>query len=223
MAVRKTRENYGNLDYSALMFDVMSLPFETNLIESFPALKAFPEFSKLKPQDRDKLIRFVMLCYDKKTPLIQIKDYDKRRIIAGELAGLSGERIKKIIDEKDKSTNDLIQCWLTEIQNHRKFKMLVATEKTFQMVLNSVNEVMDDDMDADDIIKAQKLKAENIKQARILEKDITELEREIYPEYDQVRGVLKDKIESEWKGGPAEELHKVYSKSKREKLYAPKA
>jgi len=81
------------MDLKASDFQKLKYPcFETesgkDLLEVFPELKRYPEFSSNEHSlDNNKVLRYIIYLYDKQTPLSSEKNLIKRKMLSAELAG----------------------------------------------------------------------------------------------------------------------------------------
>jgi len=205
----KEISNYLSLDYSQTMFDVVKEGL--SYLNEYTELRLYPEFTSIKDKNANELMKFVFLCYDVKSPLIGIKNYEKRKGIAAELAGVPKNKIKSLVDETDSQVTAMVTCYIAEVQGNRKFQLLVASEQMYSSTLKNLNEPIDTE-DAEEFEKLTKMRFENIKKAKELVGEIEDLEKEIFPDYGSVRKILNDKIKSEFKSGPADSLYKVKAK-----------
>lgn len=94
--------------FKKLLYDVYNLPQNRKVLSKWPELKAYEAF-KLKdcPLDKDKALRYILVLYDKNSPLMGIESIKKRKVQAAEIAGFDLNE-KKMPD--DKVMTNLILC-----------------------------------------------------------------------------------------------------------------
>jgi len=89
------------MDYSKCKYDVFSV--KPGLIKkSFPVFELFDEFSQLDT----KIIKYIVACYDKNSPLQQLDDIMKRKIEAAKDAGYTPDKSQHFPDEVE----DMMLC-----------------------------------------------------------------------------------------------------------------
>lgn len=75
-------------DFKGLKYNCHSIPKDKEILEEFPELSRYPEFSlKLENIDHNKVMRYVIYVYDRKSPLLSEKNLTKRKMLACKLAG----------------------------------------------------------------------------------------------------------------------------------------
>jgi hypothetical protein len=91
--------------FSKIKYNVFALPSTKSVLSEFPELKKIPEFSpigKIRLDDSDeeveitpfgginpdKVLRYIILLFDKNTPLTEIQNINQRMSEAAEIAGI---------------------------------------------------------------------------------------------------------------------------------------
>lgn len=126
-------------EFKLMRFPVFDLPIETDLLIHFPELKAYKEFLEYKEKDRNLIFRYAFFCYDKNSPLVKVHhDLKKLKEAAMDLAGFERVRgakfkdpIVEIMDMKNEEVNNIILCFLVNIQNNMAWALYVANQFTF--------------------------------------------------------------------------------------------
>jgi hypothetical protein len=125
------------IDFKDLKYPVFSV--EANLLDKIPQLKPYAELlatqESIGRPDIDKLIRYVMVLYDKRSPLIkQFSNLQLRKTEAAIVSGYNIEKdagiIEKLFDFTDKQLQVLAIEFLKD-QNDMYWSMIVSNEQTF--------------------------------------------------------------------------------------------
>lgn len=90
-------EGYGKQDFERMMFNVMDVPEKKDVLEVFPELKSFIEFTAVIEYedeiiDKNKILKYVFLLYDHNSPLKQHDNLIKRKIVAAQIAGFKTDK-----------------------------------------------------------------------------------------------------------------------------------
>ena len=88
-------EQFTSEDFKDLMFNVYEVPKRNLVLNTFPELKKYPEFiadlGALK-RHRNKVVRYVILCYDKNSPMHRTTDLIKRKVNSALIAGFEADK-----------------------------------------------------------------------------------------------------------------------------------
>jgi hypothetical protein len=100
-----------------------------------PMLEEYPKLARLVNSQDDKMIRYVILMYDSKSPIKDLyPDLEKRKDVAGALAGYEGsiESLKSLTVDLGPYDEllDMISQYL-QYQNSRLWTMIVTNEQSF--------------------------------------------------------------------------------------------
>lgn len=137
-------ENFAENEFKDMMFDVSIVQPPKHVITAYPRLRKIKEFkTKFTRLNKDKVIRYIMLLYDKNTPFrIKFNDVLIRKVEAAKGAGweiveqgLFQEDVEKLLRGENKQVNKMIVAF---VRLHRNFKYsyLIALEETFYRFLN---------------------------------------------------------------------------------------
>ena len=68
--------DYNKEDFKGIQYNAFELEDGESVFDKWPEMKRFPEFKKkLSPNtDIEKVVRYIIFCYDKKTPLLTQKN-----------------------------------------------------------------------------------------------------------------------------------------------------
>lgn len=93
-----------------------------------------------KHKNKDKILLYIELLYNKKSKLNNIEDLWQRKLEACKQAGLASDDMKDIMEMKDLIVNDLIFHYQSYFQNSNKHQKLLSDQQLFwnmQKILNS--------------------------------------------------------------------------------------
>lgn len=105
-------ELFTNKDFEELTYNVMELPKGGNVLAAFPALAELPSFKKFKSENKNKIVRYIILCYDKNSPILKryMQDDVKRKVMSAQYAGFEGDSEGYLNDE----INAVMRCFNPE-------------------------------------------------------------------------------------------------------------
>jgi hypothetical protein len=119
----------------SLKYNVFAAPKTKPLLESLPELNKFESFTTPLRADLDKLIKFVVIMYDKKSPFTKVfQDVDLRKKECAAYAGYDLEKDKDILTGIFNFTDPEFAAMVIEFlkdQNSRVWSMIVSNEQTF--------------------------------------------------------------------------------------------
>lgn len=120
------------VDYKALSFDISKHKTGT-LPTSCPDMSVLKSWWKTDRKDKDKVIRYIVLMYDKNSPLTKrFSNLENRKREAASLAGFNPEdpSLKAYKEFQDQEFADMVVEFLIH-QNNYTWTMLVSNEQTF--------------------------------------------------------------------------------------------
>lgn len=119
-------------DYKNLCFNI-NLAKPGTLPKSIPDMQVINSWWSSNRQDKDKVIRYIVLLYDKGSPLVRrFSNLDTRKREAATLAGFNPEdpALKSYKEFQDQEFTDMVVEFLI-YQNNYTWTMLVSNEQTF--------------------------------------------------------------------------------------------
>lgn len=136
-------ENFAENEFKNMMFDVSVVQPPKHVITSYPRLRKIKEFkTKFTKLSKDKVIRYIMLLYDKNSPFrIKFNDVLIRKVEVAKGAGweiedhgLFNDEVERLLRGENKHVNRMIIAF---VRLHRNFKYsyLIALEETFYRFL----------------------------------------------------------------------------------------
>jgi hypothetical protein len=114
---------YTSRDFEGLKYNVMEA--KGNLFEAVPKLSEFDSFVQCKADDRDELIRYIVLMYDKKSPIIATN----RNPEAKHLEAVRLSKLNRVGDFSDEIMDMVIE--FLKDQNDLWWALIVSNEATF--------------------------------------------------------------------------------------------
>lgn len=120
------------IDYSTLCFNISNFKSGT-LPKSCPDMNQIKSWWNTDRKDKDKVIRYIILMYDKGSPLIKrFTNLDARKREASAIAGFNQEEpsLKAYKEFQDEEFTEMVVEFLI-YQNNYTWTMLVSNEQTF--------------------------------------------------------------------------------------------
>ena len=167
-------------DFKHLKWNVQEVSRGTDLLTAFPELGRYPEFNEEILLDKNKVIRFIILCYDKKSPLLAEKNLIKKKVDACLLAGIEKEDgkfpkdVEEMISNKNPIVNRMI-CRYSRMQADLQYSLLAAGLENFYGNVSILSAPNDKAMEMDDMVKKAKLYEHTVDMITTLEKNATEV------------------------------------------------
>ena len=191
-------------DFLQLKYNCQIVPQDKDLLEAFPELSRFTEFTtKLELIDQNKVIRYIILTYDKRTPLLAEKNLIKRKMLACKMAGfelLEGKfqpEVEEMIRGKNVNVNKMI-CRYCRNQSDLSYSLLVAELESFFDNIQKLAEPIEGG-DMQELNKRATLYNHMAQMINSLESSATELfngEKELLYEADMFNQEENGKIKS---------------------------
>lgn len=137
---------YTDNDFKDMMFPAHKLQNNQNPLKHFTLLSKFDSFNKRIPKiNKTKLVRWILLLYDKMTPFNQITNLIKRKITVADYVGFDIEEptdeLKKLLSGEIKEVNKMITDFLI-MHRSSKYALVKANEQLFY---NELQKVLDGD------------------------------------------------------------------------------
>lgn len=155
------------------------------LLDSFPELGAYSEFSIFKGRELNKFILYIFYAYDPQSGFVQklTKDILKRKQEAAKEAGLdiSNERVQAAMALMDEDVNAMITRFLRSfVQSHKYELWLSMCEMIAQLLEEIRTPINKDDLKGDAAVRANKTRIDNSKELPALIKQVEDLESDIF-------------------------------------------
>ncbi len=197
---------FGPADYKAMRFNPMHNKAEP-LLDQFPELRRFASFQDIEKEfedDSDRIVRYICLCYDRRSPAyVQIPDIFKRKSWCAMASGflynqestLFEQPYYNIMDCKVESVN-LAVIDFSSLFNSPEYMLIVTAYESFY----AKNRVLQSQvsMEGKDILAGEKIRGELYTQLRNINNDIRALtdiylsDRNPYLREDLYRVVQED-------------------------------
>jgi len=181
------------------MFDVYPYSKDRDILALFPDLQKHDEFTaKVNEVNKDQLLTYIFLMYDKGSPLVvDISDIRARKDEALALPGYKQKYnkwnpiIQEFRDLQNEDVNKLITKFFL-LQHSKKFETLVSLEEAHSQVCEVLRSQLNEG--EDDRLKAIKLKVDISSKLSGMSEDIDELRRTIFRKDEEVSEVVEEEI-----------------------------
>lgn len=214
-------------DFDKLKFNCYLIPKDKDLIESFPELSRYSEFKE--PQhglDNNCVIRYVIYCYDKFSPLVSERNLIKRKVVACKLSGFDikdgkfSVEVENMMSGKNIFVNRMICAYIRNQQDAR-YALLVATISHFYDNLTQLSEP-GDALDMNQLTKKAQLQKHTTEMISMLDQTAEETfngDIQLIYTLDEINQEEQEKIQSypEFIASQREngELEKTFAKMKK--------
>lgn len=183
-----------------MMFEVYPYSKNRDILSSFPSLEKHDEFTEeIEEVNKDQLLTYVFLMYDKGSPLADdISDVEVRKDEALKMAGYNQKYgkwspvIKEFRNLENESVNKIITKFFM-LQHSKKFETLISLEEAHSQVCETLRNQVDMG-DGDERLKMIKLKVEISSKLSGMSSDIDDLRRSIFKKDDEVAEVVEEEI-----------------------------
>lgn len=165
-------------DFSTLTYNVMKHKTDTNLLRIFPTFESIEPFKQYKG-DVNRVIRYIVLCYDKGSPILNryMQDDVKRKVLAAQYAGWQCNDEGLFEDEVDK----IMKCLNAEVNamiigfirtfNDPNWALLMTGMESYYQKLQQIMNADFGDMKRD-IFQIEETKGKLFKQAQDMSKSL---------------------------------------------------
>jgi hypothetical protein len=124
-------------DFQHLKYNVYAVPQDKEIISVFSELSRFPEYSKESGLDANKVLRYIMYAYDRKSPLLAEKNLIKRKMLACKLSGFELAKdgkypaeVESMIKGENQAVNRMIICFCRN-QKSAQYSLLISGMESF--------------------------------------------------------------------------------------------
>jgi len=216
-------------DFKNLKYNCYSVPKEKSLLEAFPELTRYTEFTdNAHGLGNDKVIRYVAYMYDKYSPLTSEKNLLKRKMIAVSLAGFEmedkkyPEEIEQMMLGRNKHVNRVVCCFVRQ-QRDLQYTSLTMGLTMFYDNISQLNKPSENEADMEELNRKSTLFNHTMKMIATLEETASEVfsgDIQIMYEADEIEQEERTKIKSypEWIAAQRESgaLGKYFKKMEKE-------
>ena len=142
--------NFKDYDFSRCQYRVDEISDKKKVLDVYPEFKLHVEFQVKKTSlpgniNVDKIMRYILVLYQKNSPLLTIDNPSKRKFVAGTLANYDrtdkgfSKGYQEVINGKNELVNKMIIRFLRMQKNH-DFASLMIYDNAFY---NSLQELAD--------------------------------------------------------------------------------
>lgn len=194
-------EDFKVEDFKGMLYDIIRIPLDRKIKTVYKDLAGVAEFNRRipgsstqRPIEADVMLRYVMYCYDRKSPLQRLPML-RRKIKAAELAsvptynGQYDSHMQQVFRCENRVVNDMI-IRFCRMQYPRKYAFLVTGNEAF---FNTLTELLNYKPNDDDVLKQTELKGKIFNQAKAMVTHLDELATEILSN-DTSQGLVEDLI-----------------------------
>jgi hypothetical protein len=181
------------MDYSLDSFkNCLFNPLVKNLTEKYSTLLPLLP----KGENGERVLRYILLIYDPKSPLIKdIRNIKARKQESARLAGFDLQKDSDFLDDlfsfKNKEAAAKAVLFLKEFIHNRTWSMIVSHEQTFYEYNERLMKPVDDDGDAKekDVMATIVLKSKLVQDLKDIHSTLKEYYKEMFEDDD-----LRDKV-----------------------------
>ena len=195
---------FSDKDFNTLTFNVMQYNLDVNVLSKFPTLGAVASLNSYISDDKNSVIRYIVLCYDKGSPILTkfMQDDVRRKTTAAQYAGwncddegLFTDRVDAIMKCMDDQVNEMIIDFL-RLFNDPNWALLMSGMESYYQKLQQIISV-DLGGNKRDMFQIEETKGKLFKQAQEMSKALEEaaskilhdnnpyLKRDLYCTIDQ--------------------------------------
>lgn len=167
-------------DFDTLTYNVMKYKSDVNLLSKFPTFYQIDSFREYSG-DTSKVIRYIVLCYDKGSPIMNRyrQDDTKRKVLSAQYAGwdadsegLFDQEVDDIMKCKNKDVNNMIIDFLRTFNDPNWALLMTGTESYYQKLRQIINADFGDGKR--DVFQVEETKGKLFKQAQDMSKSLSE-------------------------------------------------
>jgi hypothetical protein len=192
---------FNSNDFKRLQYNVYELPDNKKVLDTWPELSRYSEFTskELTGISRDKVMRYIILAYDKRTPLLSQKNLSLRKKLAGELAGFEKndkgvftDSVQAVLKNENKAVTRMVIRYV-RIQSDMRFTLLVSGMETYYE--NMVRITSGGEKDKDVLDSAEKSKL--FEQSKKLSDELEKLSDEVFNNDTELMGEADEVAQEE--------------------------
>lgn len=178
-----------------LRFAIEDVGRETDLLEVFPELAAYEEFSSFEGDQRDGWIRYVIYYTDRGSGLVkQMADISKRQSEALRLSGVNTKSVdcQLVLQGAHKGVNAMITRYF-RIQNHLKLERYLSGQEMFRQEMEMLrNNIASGDLSDDKVVTTLVNKNKIFIDSKTVEKHLEDLEKELFAGDEKLKEMMVD-------------------------------
>lgn len=172
-------------DFDTLTYNVMKFKNDVNLMSKFPTIGAIQSF-KDYTGDRNKLIKYIVLCYDKGSIILNkfMQDDAKRKTLSAQYAGFETDKdglfsteVDEIMKCMNHETNLMIIDFLRTFNDPNWALLMTGMESYYQKLQQIIT--ADFGQGRRDIFQVEETKGKIFKQAQDMSKALDEAAKKI--------------------------------------------
>lgn len=190
-------------DFKHLRYNPYGLKEGASILENFPELARHEEYAAKIELDQNKVLKYIIYAYDRRTPLLVEKNLIRRKMDACKLAGfkLEGKKYPDNVEAMIKGENAVINkmiCCFVRSQKNAHYALMVAGLENFYDNIGKLSEPSKSS-DMDELNRKAKLYEQTVKMISSLESNADEIfngDVQLMYEADEIDGEENGRIKS---------------------------
>jgi hypothetical protein len=179
-------------EFKKLKYQVLDIDDKKDISKLIPDFGRCKEIASYKGANKNEILKYFVLLYDPKSPLIeQYHDIKERKYEAAVLAGFRlgkdgfSDSVLQIIENKNPFVVDIAEVFLTKIYHGRKYREYQVLYQELDEYSRMRHESIKETTDKDQLIAAEK--KTKLRQACIeIHEQLDKLEKEIFGDNDDM-------------------------------------
>lgn len=146
-------------------------------------------------------IKYMLLMYDKGSPLRSIPDFEQRRLYALKESGMNAGRFSDKIDGLATLSSDYARKFLIAFLRHQhseRFAQLVVLEKLLYEYLELLSKPLEESEDMEAMLKAMEIKGRLTKQLDTVDSMISKMKENIFEQDVEAEKVVMKALSPEY-------------------------
>jgi len=175
--------------FDNLMVRVDMVASEQSIKKAFPILDRYEEFS-LPVDDFDKVMRYIVYCYDMNSPFLRVESLTNRKAQAAKEAGFDynhkkgfDENVVRMLDGKNVNVNRMIIRYC-RMQQSRLYSLIVSGNEAFY---EAISKLQSKSGNADDVLKDTVTKMQIFEKAKANARELDKMSIELLAGDDNAR------------------------------------
>ena len=143
-------DEYTPNDFVEMKFNVNDIEFNIPILKAFPVLQNYSEFKIELEADLDinKVLRWVFLCYDRKSPFLREVSINQRKLKAAIFAGFKtnsdgrfDEDVEAMLKGRNHEVNAMVIRFAWLFNNHLYLLLVAKTEFLYQFAIRMTTDI----------------------------------------------------------------------------------
>lgn len=180
---------FSDSEFDALEFNIIPYTTEKDVKKDYPQIYKWEEFKEQIPfVKRLKVIKYIVACYDKNSPLVKVeRNVMKRKSLSAELCDFERNKdrtqykraYKEILEGKNRQVNNMIVRFIIHQKDLMYSQYVSMCESYYQLMSLSLDNQMNEAESTSDIFKI-------LDEKNKINRQMSKLAEEIEAMYDKV-------------------------------------